>query len=256
MDDFGFLILRKVRRMGKIQIVLVLLFIWATSAMASEDYIKPEVTTTVRMSNTDVNRIQCRTGPINDIILSKEKGVTVKIVGSNVFVKFLVKVTNGKQTYVKTPTEFHVVCNGDIYTLVALPHAGIPETIRLGSHAKREINANIARFKGMAKEEIMVKLTRDILKDDTEDYDVKKDVSPTKTFKSVYYQKNKDVIVDGVGLIASEYTITPKINMPYINEKYFIDSQFGSSIDAITLLPQPLKKGQPSRLIVIQRKYQ
>jgi len=236
---------------------LILALIISSTVDAKESFIKAEVTSTVKMSNTDVNRIHCTAGKINDVILSEEKGVTVKIVDSNVFVKFLVKVLNGRETFVKKHTEFHVVCNGEIYTLIAKPRKGRPATIRLGSDKKHTIQKNLAMFKGMAREEAIVKLTLDMLRDDaSETYQTTDVASAKQSYKDIYYKAKKDVRVDGVGLNATEYVITAKRDLPHINEKYFIASEFGSSIEAITLLPQPIKKGQKARLIVVKGKFE
>lgn len=236
--------------------IFFLALILSSAANADDEFVKAEVTTTVIMSNTDVNRINCTSGKINDVILSEEKGITVKIVGSNVFVKYLVKVVNGKQEFVKNHTEFHVVCDGEIYTLIANPRKGRPATIRLGSDNKNSISKNLAMYKGMAREEAIVKLTLDVLRDEaSESYQVEELATGTQSYKDVYYQAKKDVIVDGLGLKATEYIVTAKRDLPSINEKYFIASEFGTAIEAITLLPQPVKKGQKARLIIVKGKY-
>ena len=62
--------------------------------------IKPERTTLVELSNHDMNRIHCANGEINDLYYSEEKGITDKIEGSNLFIKYKIRQTNfGTKTH-------------------------------------------------------------------------------------------------------------------------------------------------------------
>ena len=56
----------------------------------------PEISQTVELSNTDVNRFIC-TDNIQDVVYSKEKGVVVKYSGKNAFVKFQIVLKRGEE---------------------------------------------------------------------------------------------------------------------------------------------------------------
>src|SRR3546814_5045178 len=84
----------------------------------------------IRLSNHDVNHIVCVGGDIDDVKFSAEKGLAVERGGSDAWIKFLVLETedpnipgSGAKThsYVTTPSEFFVSCNGAIYPLYAEP---------------------------------------------------------------------------------------------------------------------------------------
>src|SRR3546814_18423448 len=99
---------------------------------------------TIRLSNRDVNHIVCVGGEIEDVKFSAEKAIAVERAGSDAWVKFLVKEVDDMgmvtRSYVTTPSEFFINCNGDIYPLYA-ETAEIPEqtvTLKIGRASRRE----------------------------------------------------------------------------------------------------------------------
>jgi len=252
-------------------LLVIFLLPLSLGVMAEAYVIKPEVIRAVDMSATDVNRIHCTNGEINDVVFSEEKGVTVKKVNQNAFVKFLIKIKQGVKSYVTEPTEFHVVCDGLIYTIIAKPRPGEPVIVRLSNDTKSNIKDNIQLFSGMEREEAIVKITLDILKDDAAksyrivkriennvekhiDNNIVKNTPHDNTFNiynEVQIRPIKRYYIDGVGMIADEYIVTANVDLPYINENYFIHPRFGKQILGITLLPQPLKQNQSARLVII-----
>src|SRR3546814_17131708 len=74
---------------------------------------------TIRLSNRDVNHIVCVGGEIEDVKFSAEKAIAVERAGSDAWVKFLVKEVDDMgmvtRSYVTTPSEFFINCNGAIY---------------------------------------------------------------------------------------------------------------------------------------------
>lgn len=72
-------------------IVMPVLLAATVQAAYAASPILPEVTTAVELSSSDINRIVC-SGPINDLIFSKEKGLEGHFVGNNAFVKFAITV--------------------------------------------------------------------------------------------------------------------------------------------------------------------
>lgn len=85
----------------------------------------PDQTSAIRLSNRDVNHVVCKGGEIDDVKFSAEKGLAVEKAGSDAWIKFLVKESDDAglvtRTYVTTPSEFFVACNGAIYPLYAEP---------------------------------------------------------------------------------------------------------------------------------------
>ena len=125
----------------------------AAPALAQSVAALPDQTSRIRLSNRDVNHIVCVGGEIEDVKFSAEKGLAVERGGSDAWVKFLVLETEdpnvgpaGTKTrsYVTTPSEFFVSCNGAIYPLYAEP-ADIPaQTVTLLAGAAQRARANDA----------------------------------------------------------------------------------------------------------------
>ncbi|KAK0341810.1 hypothetical protein LTR94_024874, partial [Friedmanniomyces endolithicus] len=95
----------------------------------------PDQTSTIRLSNRDVNHLICQGGEIEDVKFSAEKGLAVEKGGADAWVKFLVRESddNGQVTrsYVTVPSEFFVTCNGAIYPLYAEPSEIPAQTVTL-----------------------------------------------------------------------------------------------------------------------------
>ncbi len=123
------------------RLILAVLVTALTVLSAVADSIEPEKVAYVPLSNTDVNRIVCPY-PINDVVYSQEKGVTVKVTDSNLFVKFPVTVVEkegkevGKTFYIGN-TELFLVCGEKVYTLVMQPKKMPAQTIYLSDTAGR-----------------------------------------------------------------------------------------------------------------------
>ncbi|MCK4500665.1 type-F conjugative transfer system secretin TraK, partial [Candidatus Babeliales bacterium] len=98
----------------------------ADSYLSGSIQVMPEVTTKVQLSNRDINRITCPNGLLlKDAVYSTEKGISLKIEGSNAFVKYLIvkDAISGKNKYRSDPTELYIVCgnNNQIFTLIGIP---------------------------------------------------------------------------------------------------------------------------------------
>src|SRR3546814_1726081 len=102
----------------------------AAPAFAQSIAALPDQTSRIRLSNHDVNHIVCVGGDIDDVKFSAEKGLAVERGGSDAWIKFLElepedpnNAGSGAQThsYVTTPSEFLVSCNGASYPLYAEP---------------------------------------------------------------------------------------------------------------------------------------
>jgi len=122
------------------------------SAIQQEIVVLPETAQAVEMNNADFNRIQCP-GPVQDVVFSREKGLKVKYSGNNAFIKFQYLLKDGKQLYAKNPVELNVLCDGEVYRIIAVPRslAASPK-IRLSSGKKEKIRQNASLFNGMAHE--------------------------------------------------------------------------------------------------------
>jgi conjugal transfer pilus assembly protein TraK len=163
-----------VRRLGLACLAGALVASVSTPALAQSVAALPDQTSRIRLSNRDVNHIVCVGGDIEDVKFSAEKGLAVERGGSDAWVKFLVLETedpNGgpagtkTRTYVTSPSEFFVSCNGAIYPLYAEP-ADIPaQTVTLVPGGAQRARANDALLGPLVEEERAVGIALAILQD-------------------------------------------------------------------------------------------
>jgi len=238
-----------------VKIIIVLFtasFIYSSGLLAEEYSLLPEVVQKVPLSSTDVNRVNCKNGAITDVVFSKEKGIEVKQSGSNAYIKYTIKVVGNQEQYIQRPTEFHIVCDEEIYTLIAEPRPGGPVIVRLSNNERNRLKRNVEKAKGIPKEQLIVTLSKQVL---TQDYDpghrVQKQTEEIRLFNEVVLTKITDVHADGWGMKASEYLIVAKKDLQKINEREFLNTKLGNKIIGVTVHPQSLKKNEKARVIII-----
>lgn len=118
------------------------------------------------LSKSDVNRIICP-APIKDVIFSEEKGLTSKVVGNEVFIKFPVTIIVNQETMEKTTTysntsaEVFLVCGGETYNLILTPAKIAAQTVEL-----KPKTPLINELKGKDTEEILGALIGLAIEDD------------------------------------------------------------------------------------------
>src|SRR3546814_5410765 len=111
----------------------------------------PDQTSTIRLSNRDINHVICAGGEIEDVKFSAEKAIAVERAGSDAWIKFLVKEVDDMgavtRTYVTTPSEFFISCNGAIHPLYAEPSDIPAQTVPLvpGRAQRTRANEEIGR---------------------------------------------------------------------------------------------------------------
>lgn len=223
--------------------------------------VRPDVSTQVMMSNRDINRIVCESGPIKDVVYSREKGIDVKIDGENAFVKFLINgnAAPGGISYTTVPSEFYVVCGsaGEVYTLVASPKNIPAQTISLVSHRKG-LDKNLSLFKGIAFEDMVVSLIKDAYTDKIPDsFTVKPMNRSMNVFRDVDVFLKRKVIIEGEGLILNEYDVTLKPSSPEpektVEEKNFLIPELTQNPVGISIEHLALKKDHPTRLFIVEK---
>lgn len=240
----------------------------ATPTLAQAIMALSDQTSRIRLSNRDVNHIVCVGGDIEDVKFSAEKGLAVERGGSDAWIKFLVLETEdpnvpggaGKtRTYVTTPSEFFVSCNGAIYPLYAEP-ADIPaQTVTLAPGGVQRARANDALLGPLVEEERAVGIALAILQDrvpasfsevaPSRDRLILADL-PTATLT-----ERRRLEVEGAGLSVSEYLVRASAAVT-LDERNFLDSALGADIFAITIDRLTLGPDETARLIVVRRSVQ
>lgn len=247
----------KVQQMAAVA-AAAMMFIIAQPATADVT-VSPETVTAVEMSNTDVNRVVCSNGVVNDAFFSQEKGVTVTNNGSSAFVKFLIKRDGvNPDIYASARAEFYIVCDGAVYTLMATPKKIGAQTIWLAPGAKERIDKNLAEYGPQVEEDRAVSLTMAVMQDQIPD---SYRVSQTGYQDMIWYEnvvpdakvaKRRDVRVEGIGFTLTEYWIQPDYDLQ-LDEGMLLNEWFGNAIFAITFDSLNGKANRVSRAFVVNR---
>lgn len=253
-------------RWNRMQIAILGGLVWAGSlTLACADkgvsevwptVILPEVTTKVRLSNTDVNRLVCPDG-IKDVVFSQEKGVKVKITDGNAFLKFQVIKKGEEMIYTEVPSEFYVVCGGDIYSLVGMPQRVPAQTIRLSSGKKQKIQQNLSLFNGMPLEKKILTLIRQTYTDQLpESYEVRVVNRQINLFPALWMSFTREIVVEGEGLAVREYRVSLKSGTEPVRltEQEFLRSELTSQPLAVAVDELLLSEGSHSRVFVVERR--
>lgn len=218
--------------------------------------ILPEVTTKVKLSNTDVNRLVCPDG-IKDVVFSQEKGIKVKITDGNAFVKFQVIKKGEEMIYTEVPSEFYVVCGGDIFSLVGIPQRIPAQTIRLTSGQKQKIKQNLALFSGMPLEKKILTLIRQTYTDQLpESYLIREVGRQVSLFPNLWINFIREIVVEGEGIAVLEYRVSPKPGTQeiHLTEQEFLRSELTSQPLAIAVDELFLRNGDHSRVFIVERR--
>lgn len=220
------------------------------------DVVLPEVTTKVRLSNTDVNRLVCP-GGIKDVVFSQEKGVKVKIADGNAFLKFQVIKRGEEMIYTEVPSEFYVVCGGDIYSLVGMPQRVPAQTVRLSSGKKKKVQQNLAIFDGMPLEKKVLTLIRQAYTDQLpESYMVRTIGRQEDLFPALWMSLRREIMVEGEGLAVREYLVSLKegAGQTRLSEREFLRSELTVRPLAVAVEELLLQKGTRSRVFIVERR--
>jgi conjugal transfer pilus assembly protein TraK len=224
-------------------------------------HVMQEVPTKVILSSTDINRITCPNGSlVKDVVYSSEKGVSVKIEGSNAFVKFLVvkDTVTGRQKHRADPVEFYVICeDNQIFTLIGTPQKIPARHIQLVSSAKR-IKKNLSLFEGIPFEKKVIMITQKVYTDDIpESFTVRKVHQSVRVFKDIDVVLNRVVMAEGEGVRLKEYVLSLKDSFQgesiELAEKSFLVAEFTENPVAIALETHTLRAKAPRRLFILER---
>lgn len=216
----------------------------------------PEVTTSVRLSSSDMNRISCPTD-IREALTSTEKGLTIKITGKDAFVKFKVTKKGDKFAYSSTPTELYVVCGDETFSMVIFPQRVPSQTIRLTSGKERKIKENLSLYAGLPFEKKALKAIKDVYTENIPDsYSVSRREKRFFSFREILLTLKRTVDIEGEGLRIKEYEASLRgENTEFkLNEKMFLKTEYAENPVAISLERHILRTGDTSRIFVVEQR--
>lgn len=239
------------------RLCLALLFLCPSLVLAANEPLQPTVVpdqlATVRLSNSDMNRISCP-GTISDVLSSAEKGVMITITGQDAFIKF--KVQSGEPPiYRETPTELFVVCQGSTYSLIALPQRIPAQTIRLAPAQRQAVEQNQARFEGLPFEQRLVRIMQELAQRSLpESYEQEKLQEPPRRYKEMTIQPHKRISIPGEGLVIHIFRITA-ISPITLLEQTLLEQQLVPNPLALALEREQLEAGETMELVVIAKRH-
>jgi len=216
----------------------------------------PEHTTKVNLSSTDVNRFVCP-GPIKDVMFSQDKGIKVKIAGENAFVKFQALKKGQEVLYSKTPSEFYLVCDEDVYSMIGMPRQIPAQTVRLSSGLKKKIEENLSLFAGLPLEKKVLKLVKQAYtRDLPESYTVHRLGKQMDLYNQVWLVAKRDILVEGEGLGVREYVVSLKNGEGQwrLSEKDFLRSSLTQNPLAVAIEEPLLGPGDSTRVFIVERR--
>lgn len=215
--------------------------------------IVPEVATAVEMSNSDVNRFICP-ATIKDVVFSKEKNIKIKVVGGNVFIKFLLIKKGEREYYSKTPSEIYIVCGDNVYNIIALPKRIPSQTIKPNSEVKA-IKKNISLYGGLPLEKKVINILKSVYTGELLDsFAVTQKEQNIDIYKDVKITLLRVIKIEGEGLLVKEFKVEPKAHVEKVtlNEKDFLRTEITTKTVAVMSDKLTLNKGDYARLLVVE----
>ena len=221
----------------------------------------PDQTSTIRLSNRDINHVICAGGEIEDVKFSAEKAIAVEKAGRDAWIKFLVREIDDAgavtRTFVTVPSEFFITCNGAVFALYAEPSDIPAQTVTLQPGGAQRAQANEELLGPLVEEERAVSITLSMLQDriPASFTSVAPRSGPIRlaTLPGATLEERRRIEIDGSGLSASEYLVSTA-GGAQLDERGFLDGALGANIFAITLdRGGNIEAGEAARLIVVRR---
>jgi conjugal transfer pilus assembly protein TraK len=233
-----------------------LLLLLSSAAFAEDAAVLPERTTAVVVSNRDVNRLWCQKD-VEDVVWSKEKPVTVKVTGGNVFVKFMVAHQGESERYQSGALDLHVVCGGEVYTLILHPKDIDSATVRLGDLTRADLSTVAKDWGALALEEKVKKLTLIVYRHELPAGFTRKLIETAdpryavRAYKDLQIFGQVETLATGTGLLATEYSVLAAKAMS-LSERDFLLKDMGNIV-GVTVDPLYVPAQGTARLIVVTR---
>jgi conjugal transfer pilus assembly protein TraK len=220
-------------------------------------YVRPNRTTMVEMSSLDINRVYCD-GEITDAVFSEEKGVKVKMVKNNAFVKFVVKKIGDKEVYAENPVDLFFVCNDQVYSLIALPKR-IPSAFIYLESKDKKIQEVVDKTKDLPYEKRLLDIIKAIYINKYEpNYQVVKVNKEFHLFKDVKVVLEKVIDIEGEGLRAKVFSLATQFDSSTqyveIKERNFVRKELTVIPLAISLDKTKLQGKDKATLIILEKR--
>ncbi|MBM9514063.1 type-F conjugative transfer system secretin TraK [Desulfogranum marinum] len=241
--------------MNKLCVAIALLSIFGPCAHA-EQSVAPDARTAVRVSNRDINRFVCP-GAMQDMIYSKEKDISGHFSKHDAFIKFKIKKIGTSREYATEDNELFLVCDGNVYNIIAQP-VDIPSTtVRLTPPVGNAFKKNVAMFKNMPLEKQALRIIRQAYRDQyPSSYKITAAAARQVVIRADLEVRLKQYVdVEGVGLRLKRYDIRSVASATItVAETDFLHSRISPSLLAIAVEDHTLGPNETTRLFVVEKK--
>lgn len=246
-------------RMTRLIAVAACLSLLLVAPASFAQTVRPGMLTEVTISNSDLNDVICP-GAISDVLTSEEKGVQIKASGQHAFVKLTVTEQYGERQYATDPVDLVIVCDDQVYKLLAQPDRIPMQTIQLVAPAQR-VDANVQAMAGMPLERRILGLLAAAYRDQVPDaWTVGPPPKAPSSFpRGVSVTPRRSISIDGQGLLLEEFvlrarggvdaegvTLDDTVLLPLLTR--------ATPLLALSVDPPQLSSGESGRLFVIYRR--
>jgi conjugal transfer pilus assembly protein TraK len=220
-------------------------------------YVKPNRVTMVEMSSLDINRVYCD-GEITDVVFSEEKGVRVKIVKNNAFVKFVVKRVEDQEIPMDKPVDLFFVCNEQVYSIIAIPKR-IPSAFVYLESKDKKMQEVVERVKDLPYEKRLLDVIRAVYLGKYEpNYQVVNVNKEFYLFKELKVILEKVIDIEGEGLRAKVFRLETNFSSSSqyieIKEKDFVRKELTNFPLAVSLDKAKLQGKDKATLIILEKR--
>ncbi len=226
--------------------------------------IHPERVVWIDLSNTDINRVVCVEGEIENVYFSSEKGIEVPVEGKEAYIKFkILQLPEGGRKYVTTPSEFYIVCAGETYGFIARPKKIPSRTIYLVSPGKR-FQKYIDPFKKSPYDRALVTIVKAVFKDrippsweeakNFHPYSMQNLLGAGDQVVPVNIRERRRFRIPGLPVVVRVFAVeNPGKYLVQVNERIFLQPGFVINPIAVSLREHSIPPGLATVAVVLER---
>jgi len=222
--------------------------------------VRPEVTTLVNLSATDINRFVCTEELEQEVkvVFPKRKGVNVKTAENNVFVEFEIIKKGDEYEYQEGPVEFYMVCDKTVYSIIGIPSKIPAVTVYLENKAK-EVEKKLEAVLDQPYEKRLISIVKALYsgKIPVEAEYLKVDKS-YDVYSVLSVKETSNYVFSAEGLVARVFVVSlkdeAKADYVDLRERDFLKKELVLQPVAVSIDRLRLRKGEKAQVIVIEKK--
>lgn len=239
-------------------ISIIGLSFFCISAHATNNVVFPESATSITLSSENPNRVHCVDGNVNDMAFPEEYPLAARAKEDNLYISYKkLQQPDGKIEYATKKHTLHVVCAGQVFTMLVTPIKGQGITVRLGDPTAKKLKSNAKIMREKSEDEIIADLVYAAYHNELPpNYSV----SPSnKRMSSVIagltFDEIRRISLNGIGLSLKEYVVNgaPGSLVPH---QMIIEQgkHFSKKLRGVSIKPERLPENGKARLFILETK--